>query len=175
MLDLDSLLAPALGLCLDLEAGGGHFHAGGLCRLLLAPDAPLCLGQVGGPLGGFAGQRIALPGQYRHLLGQGVTPAETVTVTAAAPDPVEPVAAVLPSDLLSAGQGLLSAAEATPKKRRTASEGERKHLTTTRIIQDYLGHRNIQHTVRYTVTNPVRFEKALVVAMVNMYYCTYDF
>ncbi|WP_225982034.1 hypothetical protein [Acidithiobacillus sp. 'AMD consortium'] len=96
-------------------------------------------------------------------------------MTAAAPDPVEPVAAVLPSDLLSAGQGLLSAAEATPKKRRTASEGERKHLTTTRIIQDYLGHRNIQHTVRYTATNPVRFEKALVVAMVNMYYCTYDF
>lgn len=29
----------------------------------------------------------------------------------------------------------------------------------TRLIQDYLGHRNIQHTVRYTTTNPVRFEK----------------
>ena len=29
----------------------------------------------------------------------------------------------------------------------------------TRPIQDYLGHRNIQHTVRYTATNPVRFEK----------------
>ena len=29
----------------------------------------------------------------------------------------------------------------------------------TRLIQDYLGHRNIQHTVRYTATNPVRFEK----------------
>jgi type 1 fimbriae regulatory protein FimB len=28
----------------------------------------------------------------------------------------------------------------------------------TRLIQDYLGHRNIQHTVRYTATNPVRFE-----------------
>jgi integrase len=24
----------------------------------------------------------------------------------------------------------------------------------TRLIQDYLGHRNIQHTVRYTATNP---------------------
>ena len=29
----------------------------------------------------------------------------------------------------------------------------------TRLIQDYLGHRNIQHTVLYTATNPARFEK----------------
>jgi type 1 fimbriae regulatory protein FimB len=29
----------------------------------------------------------------------------------------------------------------------------------TRLIQDYLGHRSIQHTVRYTATNPARFEK----------------
>ena len=29
----------------------------------------------------------------------------------------------------------------------------------TLLIQDYLGHRNIQHTVRYTSTNPARFEK----------------
>jgi type 1 fimbriae regulatory protein FimB len=29
----------------------------------------------------------------------------------------------------------------------------------TRLIQDYLGHRIIQHTVRYTATNPARFEK----------------
>jgi type 1 fimbriae regulatory protein FimB len=29
----------------------------------------------------------------------------------------------------------------------------------TRLLQDYLGHRNIQHTVRYTATNPARFEK----------------
>lgn len=29
----------------------------------------------------------------------------------------------------------------------------------TRLIQDYLGHRNIQHTVRYTATNPARLEK----------------
>jgi type 1 fimbriae regulatory protein FimB len=29
----------------------------------------------------------------------------------------------------------------------------------TRPIQDYLGHRNIQHTVRYTAANPARFEK----------------
>jgi type 1 fimbriae regulatory protein FimB len=28
-----------------------------------------------------------------------------------------------------------------------------------RLIQDYLGHRNIQHTVRYTATNPARFER----------------
>ena len=29
----------------------------------------------------------------------------------------------------------------------------------TRLIQDYLGHQNIQHTVRYTATNSARFEK----------------
>lgn len=29
----------------------------------------------------------------------------------------------------------------------------------TRLIQDYLGHRNIQHTVRYTATNAARFER----------------
>jgi type 1 fimbriae regulatory protein FimB len=29
----------------------------------------------------------------------------------------------------------------------------------TRLIQDYLGHRNIQNTVRYTAANPARFEK----------------
>lgn len=28
-----------------------------------------------------------------------------------------------------------------------------------RLIQDYLGHRNIQHTVQYTAANPARFEK----------------
>src|SRR5438132_9442576 len=29
----------------------------------------------------------------------------------------------------------------------------------TRLIQDYLGHRNIPHTVRHTATNPARFER----------------
>ena len=29
----------------------------------------------------------------------------------------------------------------------------------TRLIQDFLGHRNIMHTVIYTATNPARFEK----------------
>ena len=29
----------------------------------------------------------------------------------------------------------------------------------TRLIQDYLGHRNIQHTVIYTATNPAQFER----------------
>ena len=28
-----------------------------------------------------------------------------------------------------------------------------------RFIQDYMGHRNIQHTVMYTATNPARFER----------------
>lgn len=29
----------------------------------------------------------------------------------------------------------------------------------TRLIQDYLGHRNIQHTVHYTQSNPARFRR----------------
>ena len=29
----------------------------------------------------------------------------------------------------------------------------------TRLIQDYLGHRNIQHTVMCTAANPARFER----------------
>jgi type 1 fimbriae regulatory protein FimB len=29
----------------------------------------------------------------------------------------------------------------------------------TRLIQDYLGHRNIQHIIRYMATNPARFER----------------
>ena len=29
----------------------------------------------------------------------------------------------------------------------------------TRLIQDYLGHRNIHHTVKYTATNPARFQR----------------
>lgn len=29
----------------------------------------------------------------------------------------------------------------------------------TRLIQDYLGHRSVQHTVRYTAANPARFER----------------
>jgi type 1 fimbriae regulatory protein FimB len=29
----------------------------------------------------------------------------------------------------------------------------------TRLIQDDLGHRNMQHTVRYTATNPARFAR----------------
>ncbi|MBF0098572.1 MAG: tyrosine-type recombinase/integrase [Magnetococcales bacterium] len=29
----------------------------------------------------------------------------------------------------------------------------------TRLIQDYLGHKDIRHTVHYTATNPARFER----------------
>ncbi|WP_279616106.1 tyrosine-type recombinase/integrase [Kosakonia oryziphila] len=32
----------------------------------------------------------------------------------------------------------------------------------TRLIQDYLGHRNIQHTVLYTAANSARFKNAWV-------------
>lgn len=30
----------------------------------------------------------------------------------------------------------------------------------TRLIQDYLGYRNIHHTMHYTASNPERFQKA---------------
>jgi type 1 fimbriae regulatory protein FimB len=33
----------------------------------------------------------------------------------------------------------------------------------TRLIQNYLGHRNTQHTVKYTATNSARFEIAVAV------------
>ncbi len=81
-----------------------------------------------------------VPGQGELFGGM---PAEAVTVTAAAPDPVESVAAVPPPDLLpaglspvgspSAGQDLLPVAVATPKKRQRAPEGERKHLTLLEV------------------------------------------
>ena len=71
-----------------------------------------------------------VPGQAELFGGR---PAEIVTVTAAAPDPVESVSAVSPLDTPSAGQKLLSAAEAAPKKRRKALEGERKHLTLLEV------------------------------------------
>ncbi len=71
-----------------------------------------------------------VPGQGELFGGM---PAETVTVTAAAPDPVAPVATVLPLDLPSAGQDLLPVAVATPKKRQRAPEGERKHLTLLEV------------------------------------------
>ncbi|MFC5771396.1 tyrosine-type recombinase/integrase [Thauera sinica] len=29
----------------------------------------------------------------------------------------------------------------------------------TRLVQDYLGHRSIQHTVRHAATNPAPFEQ----------------
>lgn len=32
----------------------------------------------------------------------------------------------------------------------------------TRLIQDYLGHRNIQHTVLYTASNPARFNTIIL-------------
>ncbi len=71
-----------------------------------------------------------VPGQA-ELFGR--MPAETVTVTTAAPDPVEPTAAVQPLDTPSAGQDLLPVAVATPKKRQRAPEGERKHLTLLEV------------------------------------------
>jgi len=71
-----------------------------------------------------------VPGQGELFGGM---PAETVTVTVAAPDPVESVSAVSPLDTPSAGQNLLPVAVATPKKRRAAPEGERKHLTLLEV------------------------------------------
>jgi site-specific recombinase XerD len=34
------------------------------------------------------------------------------------------------------------------------SRGVKFGVDFTRLIQDFLGHRNIQHTVKYTATNP---------------------
>ena len=75
-------------------------------------------------------------------------------------------------------------AEPNPAKTPTEYESDRKHLTSRevekliegdqlrhacgfaladhgidrRLIQDCLGYRNIQHTVKYTASNPARFE-----------------
>jgi site-specific recombinase XerD len=41
----------------------------------------------------------------------------------------------------------------TPAASQLANQG-----TDTRTLQVYLGHRNIQHTVRYTELSPTRFK-----------------
>ena len=66
----------------------------------------------------------AAPGQGE--LFEGV-PSEVVAVTEAMPPEVPSAGPP------SAGQDLLSAAQATPQKRRKAPEGERKHLTTLEV------------------------------------------
>ncbi|MHB7037593.1 tyrosine-type recombinase/integrase, partial [Escherichia coli] len=47
------------------------------------------------------------------------------------------------------------------RKMRRATETLALHIAErgadTRLIQDYLGHRNIRHTVRYTASNAARF------------------
>ncbi|WP_407079252.1 tyrosine-type recombinase/integrase [Candidatus Methylospira mobilis] len=53
----------------------------------------------------------------------------------------------------AAGLGILLQ-HAAPRLRLCAGRPGR---ADTRLIRDYLGHRNIQHTVRYTATNPARF------------------
>jgi integrase len=42
---------------------------------------------------------------------------------------------------------------------RTVRKAFLSDVSYSRLIQDYLGHRNIRHTVRYTAANPERFEK----------------
>ena len=41
----------------------------------------------------------------------------------------------------------------------------------TRAIQDYLGHKNIHHTVRYTQMSPKRFE-TLILSTIGLFYCS---
>jgi type 1 fimbriae regulatory protein FimB len=53
----------------------------------------------------------------------------------------------------------LPVAEHTHMLRRACGFALADQGADTRLIQDYLEHRNIQHTVRYTATNPARFEK----------------
>ena len=76
----------------------------------------------------------AVPGQGELFEGAS---AAVVAVTDAMPPEVlpagSPPARLPPAGLPSAGQDLLSAAQATPQKRRKAPEGERKHLTTLEV------------------------------------------
>ncbi|EGM3814783.1 tyrosine-type recombinase/integrase [Escherichia coli] len=43
----------------------------------------------------------------------------------------------------------------------------------TRLIQDYLGHRNIRHTVHYTASNPERFRNAWTKNNFHSFSCTH--
>ena len=65
---------------------------------------------------------LVLPGQGDLFEGM---PAEVVTVTAAASDPVAPAAAVPPAGSPSAGQDLLSAAQATVPRWIIAMDADR--------------------------------------------------
>ncbi len=73
--------------------------------------------------------------------------------------------AVEPENLLSC-ESYLWRAGRTPDGSSPAPAEARLRLRTGRpgsryqaLIQDYLGHRNIQHAVRYTATNAARFER----------------
>ena len=46
----------------------------------------------------------------------------------------------------------------SPPPVKRPSQREREYLHDTRAIQDYLGHKNIHYTVRYTQISPQRFE-----------------
>lgn len=63
----------ALGLSLGFELELGEFDSGGFGGLLFPLNPLLCLGQVGGLLGGLASQGVSLGRQCGHLLGQRVT------------------------------------------------------------------------------------------------------
>jgi len=54
---------------------------------------------------------------------------------------------MLPANLLQDGRGR------TPSSNKLANDGH-----DTRALQAYLGHKNIQHTVRYTELAPTRFK-----------------
>jgi type 1 fimbriae regulatory protein FimB len=53
----------------------------------------------------------------------------------------------------------LSVASHPPMLRHACGYALADQGADTRLIQDYLGHRNIQHTMRYTATHPTRFER----------------
>jgi type 1 fimbriae regulatory protein FimB/type 1 fimbriae regulatory protein FimE len=58
-----------------------------------------------------------------------------------------------PSDALALGGRDLVAHPLPAAGYKLAGDGH-----DTRSIQDYLGHKNIQHTVRYTELSPTRFK-----------------
>jgi hypothetical protein len=56
------------------------------------------------------------------------------------------------------GDELCSDADAVKEEYIRAGRFGSEEAYDTRLIQDYLGHKNIRHTVRYTRTAAIRFE-----------------
>jgi site-specific recombinase XerD len=66
----------------------------------------------------------------------------------------------LPSENMAIWQAWISRAPHVPPHqfRHACGFAQTDQGADTRLIQDYLGYRNIQHTLQYTATNPPRLE-----------------